>query len=57
MAHATRTSASEAAPRRGGLWLAAGAAGLLVAAGLLMWSRHGAAVFGEYALAALAWCF
>ena len=29
----------------------------LVMAGGLLWSRHGAAVFSDYALAALAWCF
>ena len=29
----------------------------LVGAGLLMWSRQGAAVFGDTVLAALAWCF
>jgi len=29
----------------------------LLGAGLLLWSRHGGAVFADYALAALAWCF
>jgi hypothetical protein len=29
----------------------------LVGAGLLLWSRHGASVFGDTVLAALAWCF
>jgi hypothetical protein len=29
----------------------------LVGAGLLLWSRHGAAVFSDTVLAALAWCF
>jgi len=57
MAHVTETPIGEAAPRRGGRRLLVAAAALLVAAGLLMWARHGAAVFGEYALAALAWCF
>ena len=28
-----------------------------VAAGLVLWSRHGAAVFSDTVLAALAWCF
>ena len=38
--------------------LVAAMAGLcLVAAGLLLWSRHGAAVFSDTVLAALAWCF
>ena len=35
-----------------------GLAGLfLSAAGVLLWWRHGAAVFTEYALSAMAWCF
>ena len=29
----------------------------LMAAGGLLWYRHGAAVFSDYAFAALAWCF
>ena len=29
----------------------------VVAAGGLLWFRHGAAVFSDYASAALAWCF
>ncbi len=29
----------------------------LVAAGLLLWARHGAAIFSDTVLAALAWCF
>jgi hypothetical protein len=38
--------------------IVAGAAALcLVGAGLLLWSRHGAAVFSDTVLAALAWCF
>jgi hypothetical protein len=38
--------------------LVAGAAALsLVAAGLLLWWQHGAAVFSDTVLAALAWCF
>lgn len=40
-----------------GLGLIAGSVGLLVAAGLLLWHRHGAAVFSDTVLAALAWCF
>ena len=30
---------------------------LLVGAGLLLWWRHGAAVFNDTVLAALSWCF
>ena len=29
----------------------------LVGAGLLLWARHGDAVFNDTVLAALAWCF
>jgi uncharacterized iron-regulated membrane protein len=39
------------------LLVAAAAALCLVGAGLLLWSRHGAAVFSDTVLAALAWCF
>ena len=42
---------------RSGWTLIAAAVALLVAAGLLLWSRHGAAVFSDTVLAALAWCF
>lgn len=28
-----------------------------IAAGGLLWWRHGAAVFNDYVIAALAWCF
>jgi hypothetical protein len=37
--------------------LVAGAVGCAVAAGLLLWSRQGDAVFSDMVLAALAWCF
>jgi hypothetical protein len=40
-----------------GRWLLAGAAVAMLASGALLWWRHGASIFGEYALAALAWCF
>lgn len=39
------------------LALAGGAALCLVAAGGLMWWKHGDAVFGSLVTAALAWCF
>jgi len=42
---------------RPALLVAAVAALCLVGAGLLLWSRHGAAVFSDTVLAALAWCF
>jgi hypothetical protein len=33
------------------------ALGCIVAAGLLLWSRQGDAVFSDMVLTALAWCF
>ncbi len=51
-------SAEEAGrANRLGFWLVGSAVGLLVAAGLLLWGRHGEAVFGDTVIAALAWCF
>jgi hypothetical protein len=44
-------------PRRLGPVLFGAAAALLLAAGVLMWSRYGPAVFSDVVLAALAWCF
>jgi hypothetical protein len=44
-------------PRRAALLVVAAAALCLVAVGLLLWSRHGSAVFSDTVLAALAWCF
>jgi hypothetical protein len=44
-------------PQRLAIGVAAAAALCLVAAGLLLWSRHGAAVFSDTVMAALAWCF
>ncbi|HEX2724387.1 MAG TPA: hypothetical protein VHN20_01065 [Beijerinckiaceae bacterium] len=35
----------------------AGAGLCLVVAGLLLWWRHGPAVFNDFVLTALAWCF
>jgi hypothetical protein len=43
--------------RRLAFGIAVAAALCLVAAGLLLWSRHGAAVFSDTVMAALAWCF
>jgi hypothetical protein len=42
---------------RPALALAAAAALCLVGAGLLLWARHGSAVFGDMVVTALAWCF
>lgn len=42
---------------RTGWWLLGGCVVFLTAAGLLLWARDGAAVFGDYVLAGLAWCF
>ncbi len=55
----TEDQALEPAPRasRPALLVAAAAALCLVGAGLLLWGRQGAAVFGDTVLAALAWCF
>ena len=39
------------------LSLAGGAALCLVAAGTLLWWKHGVAVFGSMVMAGLAWCF
>ena len=56
---AVRTRLYCAAPRPGRLapLLLAGAGLAFVAAGSLLWWRHGAAVFTDFAVAALAWCF
>jgi hypothetical protein len=42
---------------RSGRLLVALAVAFLIAAGLLLWGHHGAAVFSDTVLAALAWCF
>ncbi len=42
---------------RPALGIAAVAALCLVGAGVLLWRRHGAAVFSDTVMAALAWCF
>jgi len=42
---------------RSGRLLVAVAVAFFIAAGLLLWGRHGAAVFSDTVLAALAWCF
>jgi hypothetical protein len=42
---------------RTALILSAAAVLCLVGAGLLLWWRHGDAVFSDTVLAALAWCF
>jgi hypothetical protein len=42
---------------RPALLILATAALCLVGAGLLLWQRHGASVFNDTVLAALAWCF
>src|SRR3954470_13013058 len=50
---------TDAAPRPARLapLLLVGAGLAFVAAGSLLWWRHGAAVFTDFAVAALAWCF
>ncbi len=53
---ADRASGIERTSRSGRV-LVASAVAFLVAAGLLLWWRHGAAVFSDTVLAALAWCF
>ena len=49
--------AARPAPGRLGRGLLAGAVAALVVAGLLLWWRQGDAVFSQYLLGALAWCF
>jgi hypothetical protein len=49
--------APERRASRAALLVVAATALCLVGAGLLLWSRHGAAVFSDTVLAALAWCF
>lgn len=52
-----RDSTETVRPTRTGLVLL-GLTGLsFIAAGGLLWWRHGAAVFNDYVIAALAWCF
>jgi hypothetical protein len=51
-----RVSSLERAARSGRV-LVACALALVVAAGLLLWWRFGAAIFNDMVLAALAWCF
>jgi hypothetical protein len=50
---------TEASPRPARLapLLLIGAGLAFVAAGGLLWWRHGATVFTDFAVAALAWCF
>jgi len=50
---------TDAAPRPARLasLLLVGAGLAFVAAGSLLWWRHGAAVFTDFAVAVLAWCF
>ena len=42
---------------RTGLRLAGAAIACLAAAGLLLWWQQGEAIFGQYLVGALAWCF
>src|SRR3954452_22303792 len=50
-------SGSEPSPSPLGRALIGAAVGCVVAAGILLWSRHGDAVFSDMVLTALAWCF
>ena len=52
-----RSLAPQRRSQRLAVGIAAVAALCLVGAGLLLWSRHGAAVFSDTVMAALAWCF
>ena len=52
-----RSLGAERRPNRPALLAGAAVVLCLVAAGLLLWSQHGAAVFSDTVLAALAWCF
>ena len=54
----TTEQVSEAArARRAVLTLGAASVALLLAAGGLLWARLGPAVFSDYVLSGLAWCF
>lgn len=55
----TERSRTEEEPTAGraGRVLMAGAVLSLCAAGLLLWSERGAAIFNETVIAAIAWCF
>ncbi len=59
MSFAAEEKGHDAARRsaRPALIVTAAAALCLVGAGLVLWSRHGALVFNDTVLAALAWCF
>ena len=50
-------SGSEPSPSRLGRALIGAAVACVVAAGILLWSRHGDAVFSDMVLTAVAWCF
>ncbi|HEY8566974.1 MAG TPA: hypothetical protein VIL65_15865 [Beijerinckiaceae bacterium] len=54
---AETSTAAPAGSRRLGVVLLIGSVVALVAAGALLWSRHGAAVFSDMVVAAIAWCF
>ena len=49
--------APEGGARRAVLVVGLATVALLLAAGGLLWSRLGAAVFSDYVLSGLAWCF
>ena len=49
--------APERRTSRAALLVVVAAALSLVGAGLLLWARHGTAVFADTILTALAWCF
>jgi hypothetical protein len=52
-----RDSVTARRSSRPALLVSVAAALCLIGAGLLLWWRHGAAVFSDTVLAALAWCF
>ncbi len=57
MIDAAEQAVEEGRGRRLAFALGGGAFLSLAAAGLLLWSREGSAVFADVVLAAIAWCF
>ena len=57
MSEESATETVEAGGERAGRLVLGAAFLLLLAAGGLLWARLGPAVFNDYVLTALAWCF
>ncbi len=57
MSTVAERATADPSPTRSGWLLLGGGVLLLTVGGVLLWVRHGAAVFGHYVTSALAWCF